>query len=137
MLRHYARAVTIGALLVLPTPALSGEPSASIPTDRAGRWEGTAAEFQSFYAGPTSAQVTLDLKPDGTFIQTWKEGARTVTTSGTWRARGDSVVLESSDPSHTRLTLRRRGDALYTVAFEPMPDGRTTTTSIALHPAER
>jgi hypothetical protein len=134
---NWARALTIGTLLVLPISALAGEPSASIPADTSGRWEGTAAEFQSIYAGPTSAKVTLDLKPDGTFTETWKEGARTSTTSGTWRARGDTIVLESRDASHARLALQRRGDALYTVAFEPVPSGRTTTMSIALHPAER
>jgi hypothetical protein len=135
---YCARALTIGTLLVLPISAFAGDPSASIPTaDSAGRWAGAASEFQGIYSGPAGAKVTHDLKPDGTFTQTWKEGARTSTTSGTWRERGNSVVLESSDPSHERLTLRRRGDALYTVAFEPLPSGRTTTTSIELQPAER
>ena len=87
--------------------------------------------------GPVTAKVTLDLKPDGTYTETWKEGARTLTESGTWREDGKMLVLASSDPSRARLTLRRRGDALYTVAFEPLPSGRTTTTSIELHPAER
>jgi hypothetical protein len=134
---NYIRALTIGALLVLPTSALAGDPSASIPSDPAGRWEGTATEFPGIYSGPAGAKVTLDLKPDGTFTETWKEGARTSTTSGSWRQHGNTLVLESSDPSRERLTLRRRGDALYTVALEPLPDGRTTTTSIELHPAER
>jgi hypothetical protein len=134
---YFTRALTIGTLLVLPISALAGEPSASIPSDSAGRWQGRASEFPGIYSGPTGANVTLDLKPDGTYTQTWKEGARTSTDSGAWRESGNRLVLESSDPSHTRLTLRRRGDALYTVAMEPLPGGRTTTTSIELHPAER
>jgi hypothetical protein len=81
-----------------------------------------------------TAQVTLDLKPDGTFTETWKQGDREWTTSGTWRKDDKGVVLESSDPSHMRLKLRRRGDALYTVAMAPLPGGRTTMTAIELHP---
>jgi len=134
---NYVRAVTISALFVLPISALAGDPSASIPSDSAGRWEGTATEFQGIYSGPAGAKITLDLKPDGTFTETWKEGARTSTTSGTWREHGKTLVLESGDSSHARLALRRRGDALYTVALEPLPSGRATTTSIELHPAER
>jgi len=127
----------MAVLPVLPIPALAGDPSASIPGNSAGRWQGAAAEFQGIYSGPAGAKVTLELKPDGTFTETWKEGARTATSSGTWREQGKTLVLESNDPSHARLMLRRRGDALYTVAFEPLPSGRTTTTSIELHPAER
>jgi hypothetical protein len=132
----WVRALTIGTLLVLPISALAGDPSASIPTASAGRWEGMAIEFPGIYSGPVKAKVSLELKPDGTFTETWKEGARTSTTSGTWREQGKTLVLESSDPSHERLTLRRRGDALYTVALEPLPTGRATTMSIELHPAE-
>ena len=134
---YSVRALMIGTLFVLPISAFAGDPSASIRTETAGRWEGTATEFQGIYSGPAGAKVTLDLKPDGTFTETWKEGARTLTSSGTWRERGETLVLRSSDPLHDRLALRRRGDALYTVSFEPLPSGRTTTTSIELHPAER
>ena len=131
------RVLTIGTLLILPISAVAGDPSASIPTASAGRWEGTATEVPGIYLGPVTAKVTLELRPDGTFTETWKEGARTSTRSGTWRERGKMLVLESSDPSRARLALRQRGDALYTVALQPMPTGRATTTSIELHPAER
>jgi hypothetical protein len=129
------RALVTVASLVVPLSALAGDPSASIPASPAGRWEGTATEVPGIYSGPVSAKVTLHLAPDGTFTETWKEGARTRTISGTWRERGNRVVLESSDPSRARQTLRRKGDALYTVAMEPMPSGRATTTSIELRPA--
>jgi hypothetical protein len=83
------------------------------------------------------AKVTLDLNPDGTFVETWKQGDKQVTTSGIWRQRGETIVLESKDRSRERMSLRRRGDALYTIAMEPMPTGRTTTTAIELRPATR
>jgi hypothetical protein len=137
VMRCWARILAVGALLVLPISALAGDPSASIPASPAGHWEGEATEVPGIYSGPVSAKITLHLAPDGTFTETWKEGARTRTTSGTWRDRGKGVVLESSDPSHARQALRRKGDALYTVAVEPMPSGRATTTSIELHPAPR
>ena len=109
--------------------------SAAVSPSPAGLWQGKASEYQGIYSGPVSANVTLDLRPDGTFTETWKEGARQWTTSGTWRQQRNGLVLESSDRSHARLALRRRGDALYTVAMEPMPTGRTTTTAIELYPA--
>src|SRR5262249_9702793 len=115
-------------------------PSASIPSpDSPGaparHWQGTATETPGIYSGPVVASVTLDLNPDGTFVETWKEKGKQRTTSGIWRERGKEIVLESSNPSHARLALRRRGNALYTIATEPLPTGRATTTAIELHPA--
>ena len=137
VMKNCVRALTTVAVLVIPLSALAGDPSASIPASLAGRWEGTATEVPGIYSGPVTAKVTLDLAPDGTFTETWKEGARTRTTAGTWHERGKSVVLESSAPSHARQSLQRKGDALYTVGMEPMPSGRATTTTIELHPAAR
>jgi hypothetical protein len=134
-MRDFIAALAIGLALVGPSTALAVDPSASLPASPAGRWQGTASEVPGIYSGPVTAKVTLDLKPDGTFVETWKQGNREWTTSGTWRADGKRVVLESRDRSHARLTLRRAGDELYTVAVEPMPDGRATTVSIDLHPA--
>ncbi|HEY3098640.1 MAG TPA: hypothetical protein VGL14_07015, partial [Methylomirabilota bacterium] len=92
---YCTRALTIGTLLVLPISALAGDPSASIPTAPAERWEGTATEVPGIYLGPVTAKVTLELKPDGTYTETWKEGARISTESGTWREDGKTLVLES------------------------------------------
>jgi hypothetical protein len=127
----------IALALALPLAAGAADPSASVPGSPAGRWEGTASEFQGIYSGPVSAKVTLDLRPDGTFTETWKQSTRERTASGTWRARDRGIALESADRTHARLTLRRSGDTLYTVAMEPMPDGRATTTTIVLQPVVR
>jgi hypothetical protein len=130
----------IGLSLVGPVSAGANDPSASIPSPDnsappARHWQGTATETPGIYSGPAVAKVTLDLNPDGTFVETWKQGDQQWTTSGTWRAHDKGVVLESSDRSHARLSLRRRGDALYAVAMESLPTGRATTTAIELHPA--
>jgi len=114
--------------------ASAADPAASVPSPTAGQWQGRAAEVPGIYSGPAGASITLDLRPDGTFTETWKDGARHWSTSGTWRTDGNTVVLESSDPSRDRLSLRRSGDTLYTVATEPLPTGRTTTTAIELRP---
>jgi hypothetical protein len=124
-----------GALLMSAAGAVAVEPAASIPASPAGRWQGTASEVPGIYSGPVSASITLDLKPDGTYTETAKQGSQEQTTSGTWRAEGRRVILESSDRSHERRTLRRRGDALYTVATDALPGGRATTLAIELHPA--
>lgn len=57
--------------------------------------------------------------------------------SGRWHVRGNSVVLESSGPTHPRLTLRRGNGALYSVAVESLLNGRTATMAIELHPSGR
>ena len=129
-----------GLSLVGCASASANYPSASIPSPDspaapARHWQGTATETPGIYSGPVVATVTLDLNPDGTFVETWKEKGKQRTTSGTWRERGKEIVLEASDPSHARQSLRQRGNALYTIATEPMPTGRTTTTAITLHPA--
>jgi hypothetical protein len=134
-MRKLAAVLLIGWGLV--APAHAADPSASIPNNAAaGRWEGTAAEFPSPYLSTGTATVTLDLKPDGTFAQTWRQKGREWSTAGRWEARGDRVVLVTDDQRHTRLTLRRRGDTLYAVAAEPLPaEGRVATEAITLHRA--
>jgi hypothetical protein len=77
--------------------------------------------------------VTLDLGPDGTFTETRKQGSYQAKDSGTWSVRGRDVVLVSDDRGHTRLRLRRTGDTLYSVAMEPLVDGRLTALSFSLH----
>ena len=125
-------ALAIGLTLLSAPPGGAEDPSAS-GHPLTGRWQGAAAETPSIYLGPVSATVTLDLKPDGTFMERWKQGGREWSQAGRWHLRGKTVVLEAHR-SHPRMTLRRAGDTLYTVATEPMPDGRATTTTIALHP---
>ena len=136
-MRRLAAALVIGWALV--TPAHAADPSASIPANaQAGRWEGTAAEFPSPYLSTGAASVTLDLKPDGTFTQTWRQKGREWSTAGRWQDRGDKIVLVTDDRRHTRLTLRRRGDTLYAVAAEPLPaEGRVATEAITLHRAAK
>jgi hypothetical protein len=63
--------------------------------------------------GASTAKMTLDLKPDGTWTQTWTERGRTVSDSGRWAMQGRSVVLESGEGSRRRVTLRRQADGLY------------------------
>jgi hypothetical protein len=127
--------LTIGLLVISPLSAAAAEhQSASVPAPLARHWQGTADETPGIYLGPVEAMVTLDLNPDGTFVQTWKQADRQSVTSGTWRAHSRGVTLESSDRSHARLTLERRDDTLYSVATEWMPKGSETTTAIELHP---
>ena len=127
-------ALTIAALL-LSSSASAAEPSAAVRAEPTGRWQGTAEEVPGIYSGPVSEQVTLDLKPDGTYTETAKQGGREETTKGTWREDGRRLILESSDRSRERLTLQRRGDSLYTVETDALPTGRSTTLAIELHPA--
>jgi hypothetical protein len=128
-------ALTVAALLMSVSSAFAAEPSASIPSQPTGRWQGTATEFPGIYSGPVSEKITLDLRPDGTYTETSKQGGEEETTHGMWRADGRRVILRSSDRSHERLSLRRRGDALYTVETDALPTGRATTLAIELHPA--
>ena len=128
--------LTIGLLVLSPLSAAAAEhPSASVPAPLERHWPGAADETPGIYLGPVKATVTLDLNPDGTFVETWKQADSQSVTSGTWRAHGRGVTLESRDRSHARLTLERRDDTLYTEATERMPKGRETTTAIELRPA--
>jgi hypothetical protein len=133
-MKYMSCALTIAALL-LSSSAFAAEPSASVRSEPTGRWQGTASEVPGIYSGPVSEQVTLDLKPDGTYTETSKQGGREETTKGTWRMDGQRVILESSDRSHERLSLQRRGDSLYTVETDALLTGRSTTLAIELHPA--
>jgi hypothetical protein len=127
-------ALALAASVSGPMVASAADPAMSVPSPTAGRWQGRAAEVPGIYSGPAGATVALELRPDGTFTETWKDGGRQWSMSGTWRTDGKNVVLESNDPSRDRLSLRRFGDTLYTVATEPLPSGRTTTTAIELRP---
>jgi hypothetical protein len=130
----------VGLALLAPLPARANDPSASIPTPADSgpvprHWQGTATEVPGIYSGPAVAKVSLELKPDGTFTQTWKQGSQELETSGTWREEGDRIILTSSEPMRPRMILRHRGNALYAVGMEELPTGRATTTAIELHPA--
>jgi hypothetical protein len=128
-------AFALGLALVGAPPVHAADPSASIPASPAGQWQGTAAEFPSPYLSTGTARVTLELKPDGTFTETWKQRDREWSMSGRWHAQGDRIVLVADDRRHTRLTLRRKGDTLDAVAQEPLPaEGRVATEAIELHP---
>jgi hypothetical protein len=136
-MKKHISTLMIGLVVIGPLSAAAQDPSATIPSTRTavplGRhWQGTAEETPGIYLGPVKAMVTLDLNPDGTFVETWKQGDKESATSGTWRTNGKAVVLESAD---RRLTLQQRGDTLYTVATARMPKGRETTTAIELHRA--
>jgi hypothetical protein len=131
-------AFAMGLALVCAPSAHAADPSASIPAAPAGVWQGTASEFPSPYLSTGTARVTLELKPDGTFMETWKQRDREWSMSGTWHAQSDKIVLVADDRHHTRLTLRRTGETLYAVAQEPLPaEGRVATEAIELHPVAR
>ena len=109
----------MGLLVMGPLSAAAQDPSASIPSREvsaplARHWQGTAEETPGIYLGPVKAKVTLDLNPDGTFVETWKQ---------------------ADDPFRPREALQRRGNTLYTVETEPLPKGRDTTVTIELRPA--
>lgn len=130
----YLMCALTSIVLLLSASALAAEPSASVRAEPTGRWQGLGTEVPGIYSGPVSAQITLDLKPDGTYTETSKQGGQQETTTGTWRADGQRVILESSDRSRERLSLQRRGDSLYTVTTDALPTGRATTLAIELHP---
>jgi hypothetical protein len=139
-MKKYVGTLMIGLVVIGPLSAAAQDLSASIPSPSnvvpLGRqWQGTAEETPGIYSGPVKAMVTLQLNPDGTYVETWKEGDKESATSGTWRTNGNAVVLESADRSHARLTLQQRGETLYTVATARMPKGRETTTAIDLQRA--
>ncbi|MEM1208159.1 MAG: hypothetical protein AAGB29_07805 [Planctomycetota bacterium] len=58
-------------------------------TDLVGTWT-----YAPLCSGP--AQVTLVLRPDGTFGQTVQEGTRTLTSQGGWRVVGSEVELDAA-----------------------------------------
>jgi len=139
-MKRYAGMLMIGLALVGPVSARAQDPSASIPSERnaaplARTWRGTATETPGIYSGPAVAKLTVQLNADGTFTESWKQGDKELTSSGTWREQGDLIIMTSSEPMRPRMTLRRRGDVLYGVAMEELPTGRATTTAIELHPA--
>jgi hypothetical protein len=134
-MKFFAWALILVALAVSASSARAADPSASIPDPPTGRWQGTALEVPGLYSGPVSANITLDLKADGTYTETAKQGSQEQTTTGTWRVDGRRVILKSSDRSHERLSLQRRGNSLYTVTTDALPNGRATTLAIELHPA--
>jgi uncharacterized protein YceK len=114
----------------------SGYESAALPTSMAGQWHGTAIENYGYHGGTGAATLTLDLKPDGTWTQTWNERGREVSDSGRWVMRGNAVVLESSEGMHRRQTLRRHPDGLYGVIDKSLVGTRTTPMTIEFHRAE-
>jgi len=134
-MKYFSWALVMAVLIAGAPAARAEDPSASIPDSPTGRWQGKATEVPGIYSGPVWANVTLDLKPDGTYTETWKQGSQEQTTTGTWRTDGRRVILKSSDRSRERLSLQRRGDALYTMATDSLPNGRETTLAIELHPA--
>jgi hypothetical protein len=133
--RHWRLGILAIALaLAAAAPAQAEEPSAAVPPSVAGLWQGTASEYQSPYLSTGTAKVTLDLRPDGTWTETWKQRDREWSASGTWHARGRDIVLDGREPAKTRLRLRRSGDVLYGMAAAPLPaEGRVTTEAIELH----
>jgi hypothetical protein len=88
------------------------------------------------HGGASTAKMTLDLKPDGTWTQTWTERGRTVSDSGRWAMQGRSVVLESGEGSRRRVTLRRQADGLYGLLDQSWLGGKSSPMTIEFHRAE-
>jgi hypothetical protein len=124
-----------GCATTLPESGSEYE-SAAVRSSTAGRWEGTAIENFGYHGGAASAKLTLDLKPDGTWTQAWTERGRTVSESGRWVMQGRSVVLESTEGTRRRVTLRRNADGLYGTLDQSWIGGRTTPMTIELHRVE-
>jgi hypothetical protein len=99
-------------------------PAAYIDNQLAGTWRGSFSKFAaSLYED--EGDVVMQIRPDGTFTATISRAklgtnnlAKAENLSGTVTARGDRVTLVTVQGP--RLTLMRRGDALYTVAEDPM-----------------
>ena len=114
----------------------SGYESAAIPNSTAGRWQGTAVENFGYHGGASTAKMTLDLNPDGTWTQTWTERGRTASDSGRWTMQGRSVVLETSQGMRRRVTLRRQGDGLYGLLDQSWLGGKTSPMTVEFHRAD-
>src|SRR2546425_10242523 len=114
-------ALALGLVLAGAPAVYAAAPWAAFPASPAGQWQGTAAEFQSPYLSTGTARVTLDLKPDGTFTETWKQRDREWSMSGKWHAQGDKITPVADDRGPTRMTVRPKGETLYAVAPAPLP----------------
>lgn len=114
--------------------ATAGTRQSSFPRDQvsaayvdnqlAGTWRGSFSKVAaSLYED--EGDCVVQIRPDGTFTATISRAklgtnnlARAENFSGTVVARGNRVALVTAQGP--RLTLMRRGDALYTVAEDPM-----------------
>jgi len=78
-MRALMTAIVVAAVLggCATTEPHSTYEAASVPASPAGEWRGTASEFQAPYIGTATATVTLNLNANGTWSETWTEGART------------------------------------------------------------
>src|SRR5499425_3373970 len=99
-------------------------PATFVENQLAGTWQGSFSKIDaSLYED--EGNCVLQIRPDGTFTATISRAklgtnnlAKAENFSGTVVARGNRVVLVTAQGP--RLTLVRRGDALYTVTEDPM-----------------
>src|SRR5215475_15221630 len=99
-------------------------PAKFIENQLAGTWRGSFSQLAaSLYED--EGTCVLQIRPDGTFTATISRAklgtnnlAKAENFSGTVVARGNRVALVTAQGP--RLTLMRRGDALYTVTEDPM-----------------
>jgi hypothetical protein len=99
-------------------------PAAYVVNQLAGTWRGSFSKVAaSLYED--EGDCVVQIRPDGTFTATISRAklgtnnlAKAENFSGTVVARGNRVVLVTAQGP--RLTLMRRGDALYTVTEDPM-----------------
>jgi len=98
-----------------------------------GTWRGSAYEFASFYL-QGRAEITVTLTPDGRWSSVWRQAGREQRSTGRWHAGPDTLVLEydSAQTLPPRLSFRRRGQVAFATAVIALPEGRSTTVSIAL-----
>ena len=128
--------VLLGGCATTTPQSGSGYESAAVPNSMAGRWEGTAVENFGHHGGASTAKMTLDLKPDGTWTQTWTERGRTVSDSGRWAMQGRSVVLDSGEGVRRRVTLRRQADGLYGLLDQSWLGGKSSPMTVEFHRVE-
>lgn len=119
--------VALSALLTA-TPV-----SAAGASDVVGTWRGGAYEFASFYL-QGRAEITVTVTPDGRWTSVWRQAGREQRSTGTWHVEPERIVLEydSREKLPPQLSLRHRGDVAYCTALTALPEGRSTTVSIAL-----
>jgi len=99
-------------------------PAAYVVNQLAGTWRGSFSKVAaSLYED--EGDCVVQIRPDGTFTATISRAklgtnnlAKAENFSGTVVTRGNRVVLVTAQGP--RLTLMRRGDALYTVTEDPV-----------------
>ena len=125
--------VALSALLTAGPVSAARAASPGAASDVVGTWRGSAYEFASFYL-QGRADITVTVTPDRRWTSVWRQAGREQRSTGRWHVESERIVLEydSREKLPPQLSLRHRGEVAYCTALAALPEGRSTTVSIAL-----